>query len=170
MFLQTDPDMARIIARSVGLTLRDQIGPEYRPHQLLDLGCGIGSITAELKKFFPNTKVYGLDHQPQNIQLAAHSSPDCMFMVGDINSLPFQDKSVDVVFTGNIYDYMYIPSDPTNTTTIFQGLYLPRVLSEIHRVLTPGGLYYPFADPIILKLSETKAAGFTPEGRYILRK
>jgi ubiquinone/menaquinone biosynthesis C-methylase UbiE len=115
----------------------------------LDLACGTGDIAFALAA--EGARVVGLDITLRMVELAKkkgtagqkgdshlfhkHSieKGDCplfaespLFLVGDMLALPFPDRSFDVVTTG--YGIRNVPD-------------LDASLSEVHRVLRPGGLF-----------------------------
>ena len=49
------------------------------PLRVLDAGCGLGFTTNELKRQFPNAKVYGVDVSSDAIKFARANFPDCEF-------------------------------------------------------------------------------------------
>lgn len=94
--------------------------------RLLDLATGTGDIAALLKKEYPRAYVTGADFSQNMLQFAqkrfAGSSID--WQACDANLLPFADNTFDGVTFG------YLLRNVDN---------VPKVLTEIHRVLKPGG-------------------------------
>lgn len=90
---------------------------------ILDLGCGPGSLTALLCAI-PDAEVIGTDLSPQMINKARRNHPKAQFFVDDAEAMRFEDQTFDVVFCSGVLHHL--PS-------------LGRVLNEIHRVLKPGG-------------------------------
>lgn len=96
--------------------------------ELLDVGCGPGTITADLAELLPNGRVVGIDSSGAVIAEAtkAHSGPENLtFLVGDLYHLQFDDDSFDVVHAHQVLQHL---SDPV------------AALSEMRRVLRPTGL------------------------------
>ncbi len=93
----------------------------------LDLATGTGDIAFALAAC--GSRVVGLDITPRMIELAAakahRRAGSCAFVVGDMLTLPFPDRSFDLVTTG--YGLRNVPD-------------LPRAIGEIARVLAPGGM------------------------------
>jgi demethylmenaquinone methyltransferase/2-methoxy-6-polyprenyl-1,4-benzoquinol methylase len=92
----------------------------------LDLACGTGDIAYALQAC--GARGVGLDITLRMVELArakefTASKPH--FLVGDMMALPFPDSSFDLVTTG--YGIRNVPV-------------IARALSEIRRVLRPGGL------------------------------
>ncbi|AFL96098.1 hypothetical protein CL1_1903 [Thermococcus cleftensis] len=93
---------------------------ETRGGKALDLGCGTGNYTLELKK--RGFDVIGLDASEGMLRIARSKGLNCI--MGDAYSLPFPDESFDLVLSVTMFEFIHEPE---------------RVLAEIHRVLRPGG-------------------------------
>jgi demethylmenaquinone methyltransferase/2-methoxy-6-polyprenyl-1,4-benzoquinol methylase len=93
----------------------------------LDLATGTGDIAYALAS--AGARVVGLDITHRMIELAiakaAGRAGSCSFLVGDMNALPFPDRSFDLVTTG--YGLRNVPD-------------LEAAVEEIARVLAPGGI------------------------------
>jgi demethylmenaquinone methyltransferase/2-methoxy-6-polyprenyl-1,4-benzoquinol methylase len=89
----------------------------------LDLACGTGDITFGLAD--RGARTTGLDITLRMLQLARAKSTRAAFLAGDMTSLPFPDRSFDLVTTG--YGIRNVPR-------------IEPAIAEIHRVLRPGGL------------------------------
>ena len=93
----------------------------------LDLATGTGDIAYSLAS--SGARVVGLDITPRMIELAigkkSEHAGSCSFVVGDMLTLPFPDRSFDLVTTG--YGLRNVPN-------------LAGAVDEIARVLAPGGL------------------------------
>jgi demethylmenaquinone methyltransferase/2-methoxy-6-polyprenyl-1,4-benzoquinol methylase len=112
----------------------------------LDLATGTGDIAFALAA--GGSRVVGLDITPRMIELAAAKAHrrrgSCAFVVGDMLTLPFPDRSFDLVTTG--YGLRNVPD-------------LPRAIGEIARVLAPGGM--------ALSLDFNKPANGLVRGAYV---
>jgi ubiquinone/menaquinone biosynthesis methyltransferase len=94
---------------------------------VLDLACGTGDIAYELGR--RAARVTALDITVRMLELAhvkRRHDDQVHFVAGDMMTLPFGDRLFDVVTTG--YGIRNVPV-------------LEDALSEIHRVLKPGGLF-----------------------------
>lgn len=97
------------------------VGPGGR---VLDAGCGPGKVTAHLAGL--GLTAEGLDLSPVMIGLARAAFPDLSFRLGSLTALDVPDGSLDGVLSW--YSLIHIPSARRLT-----------VMSELHRVLVPGG-------------------------------
>jgi len=93
---------------------------------LLDVGCGPGSITADLAARVAPGRVMGIDASAEVIAAAAldHATDNLSFTTGDVYGLDFADGSFDVVFAHQVLQHL---SDPV------------AALREMRRVVRPGG-------------------------------
>ncbi|WP_096390293.1 methyltransferase domain-containing protein [Halopenitus persicus] len=95
---------------------------------VVDLGTGSGYALRALRERGID-RGYGLDGAPEMVRNARSYTDDDRidFLVGDFDSLPFADDSVDHVVSMEAF---YYAADPDTT------------LSEIRRILRPGGTWY----------------------------
>lgn len=98
---------------------------------LLDLGCGLGrhSIFFDAKGFkvtATDLSEYGIDHLRK---WQKKNGTDFRTVVGDMKKLPFADNAFDCIYSYHVLSH-------TDTEGIKQ------VMSEVHRVLKPGGEIY----------------------------
>jgi ubiquinone/menaquinone biosynthesis C-methylase UbiE len=104
--------------------------PHLRPGlDLLDVGCGPGTITADLAMLVAPGRVRGVDASADVIEAArrtaAERGVEIDFAVGDAYALELEDASVDVVHAHQVLQHL---ADPV------------AALAEWRRVLKPGGL------------------------------
>lgn len=99
-------------------------------HDLLDVGCGPGTITLDLARGVAPGRVLGLDAGVDVVDRAravarAANRADVEFEVGDVYGLDLVDASFDVVHAHQVLQHL---TDPQ------------AALVEMRRVLRPGGL------------------------------
>jgi len=121
-------DTAAVLQREVANRMLERL--DYimaEPKRILDLGAGTGEHTAQLARRYKGAQVIGLDiAEPMLKQLRRRSSwlrplrPVC----ADIQSLPFADNSVDLIFSSLAMQWCSS---------------LDEAFGEFKRVLRPGG-------------------------------
>lgn len=141
----------RTAQRELGFLL-----PHLRPGmELIDCGCGPGSITVGLAELVNPGHVVGVDVEQRQLEAAAEAAAargaqNIEFKQASIYELPFADASFDCAVAHFVIEHV---SDPG------------RALRELRRVLRPGGLaaikdpYYPAFTfrprlPVIVRFEE----------------
>eukprot|EP01084_Bolivina_argentea_P036962 68325_1 len=101
---------------------------------ILDAGCGIGNYCDFLCDKFDNTKIVGIDINPDMINTAnklySNTNKNITFEIGDMMELPFIDNTFDVVLISQCLHHLSEPIRLSIQTTI----------SEARRVLNDNGL------------------------------
>ena len=109
--------------------LMKQAGIE-RGHQVLDLGCGTGTLVLLIKSHHPKADVIGLDVDPKVIEIAkaraARAGLNVGFYHGMAFDLPYEDASFDRVISSLMFHHLTRGNKE-------------RTLREVFRVLRPGG-------------------------------
>ncbi|KAF7846022.1 hypothetical protein BT93_L5569 [Corymbia citriodora subsp. variegata] len=96
---------------------------------LLDVGCGIGSITASLAQLHPSISITASDISPSALApakalAASRQLTNITFAPADVTALPFADATFDVVHAQQLLGHL---SDPV------------KAVREMLRVTKPGG-------------------------------
>lgn len=118
--------MAERELESHGFFLTPLLQPGF---DVLDAGCGPGTITAGIaQEAFPG-RVTGLDIAPEHLERGQRLAEgreilNLGFVAASAYEMPFADHSFDVVFSHALLEHL---GDPM------------RALEEFHRVLRPGG-------------------------------
>lgn len=99
---------------------------------LLDVGCGPGTITLGLAQVVAPGHVVGLDHDQQHIEMARARAAEqevtnVTFQVDDALSLPFGDDVFDAVFENDMLTHLSQDA--------------AMAAREVYRVLKPNGLF-----------------------------
>jgi len=94
-------------------------------HAVLDLGCGAGTFCRLAAG--DGARVTGIDAAPALVAIARERVSDGRFDVGDIQSLPYEDRVFDRVTAFNSLQFVPEPST---------------ALAEIRRVTKPGARVY----------------------------
>ena len=99
--------------------------------RLLDIGSGTGSLALLAKKLQPGSEIFGLDGDPQILEIAREKARRHGLVVqfdrGLSFALPYPDESFDAVTTSMMLHHLDRGAKA-------------RTAAEIHRVLRPGGL------------------------------
>lgn len=92
---------------------------------LLDAGCGTGTMLGMLQRECPGKRYTGIDLSEKMIEAARKKQlAGIRFVAGDCESLPFEDGSFDVVTCSMSFHHYPHPE---------------RFFQSLHRVLRPGG-------------------------------
>ena len=112
--------------------LFSRLGPlVVEADRVLDLGSATGSAAKQLRKRFAGARVISLDISSAMLREARRkrgrfSLARASFVQADASSLPFNDQSVDVVFSNLLLPFIDAPK---------------RVFEEVARVLQKGGVF-----------------------------
>ena len=78
--------------------------------KVLEVGCGGGHFTNMVKKHFLNCEVWGIDLDTNHIAFAKNKCKelglDVNYMEADINNLPFEDESFDLIFSHTVVEHL----------------------------------------------------------------
>ena len=103
----------------------DTLAPGF---DMLECGCGSANISRYMA--INGYKPTVLDYTDSGLKLAQNGfrrlNLEANYVLGDINKLPFEDNSFDVVFSGGVLDF-------------FENYEIP--MSEMIRVLKPKGVF-----------------------------
>lgn len=98
--------------RRIELTLdmvRDAVSEKRTPPRILDLGCGQGHITEEIRRANPEAEVSGLDYSVSAIEYAHEKFPEIDFAVGDAYKNPYSEAYFDVIICNNLWEHVPDP-------------------------------------------------------------
>lgn len=95
-----------------------------RPAAVLEVGCGTGAFAARIGAALPDAGLVAIDTSERLVELTASRGIEAR--VADVQDLPFEDESFDVVTA--MWMLYHVPD-------------LHLGLSEIRRVLRPGGTF-----------------------------
>jgi ubiquinone/menaquinone biosynthesis C-methylase UbiE len=117
----------------------NEIGRE-RIHHVLELGCGIGYVSAFLSKVY-GMHVIGTDFDSEQIERARslHCEGELLrFQARDASNLAFNDASFDLVISQNVFHHV---------------AKWQRIIQEVGRVLRVGGyfIWLDLAFPSLVK-------------------
>lgn len=95
---------------------------DVKKGKALDTACGTGRYSKTLSD--EGFEVTGIDSSKDMLEIAKIKAPQVKFILGDINSIPFEDKSFDLVICALALSHFSS---------------LDRVIQELSRVLKKGG-------------------------------
>jgi SAM-dependent methyltransferase len=109
--------------------------PFLLPHvrsgiDVLDVGCGVGSIALDLAPKIVPGRIVGVDADDEQLEVARRAAAErgldnATFATASVHALPFEDASFDVVYANAVL--MYVREQV-------------RALAEMRRVLRPDGV------------------------------
>jgi demethylmenaquinone methyltransferase/2-methoxy-6-polyprenyl-1,4-benzoquinol methylase/phosphoethanolamine N-methyltransferase len=109
-----------------------ELAAPARGEDVLDVGCGTGTLAIAIHRMASPCRVHGIDASPEMIELAkkkaAKVRADVDLRVALIEALPFSDGSFDLVTSSLMLHHL--PDDLKRTG-----------VAEIRRVLKPGGRF-----------------------------
>jgi ubiquinone/menaquinone biosynthesis C-methylase UbiE len=99
---------------------------------VLDVGCGTGTVALTIAARVPSARVIGIDASPEMVELAkakaVKAGAGCEFQVAAIESLPFPDSSFNLVTSSLMLHHLPVELKRAG-------------LAEVRRVLEPGGRF-----------------------------
>lgn len=99
-------------------------------HQILDVGCGTGTLAVRVAVRYPGVRVTAVDPDPKALaratKKAARAGASVQFERGFADALRYNDGSFDRVFSSMMLHHVH-------------GKEKPKALAEMRRVLKPGG-------------------------------
>ncbi|MCB1859457.1 MAG: malonyl-ACP O-methyltransferase BioC [Gammaproteobacteria bacterium] len=122
-------DQVAVLQREIGQRMLDRLElVKLQPTWVLDLGAGTGEATADLARRYPRARILALDFAFPMLLRARRKGPlfrkpGCL--CADLEQLPLANQSVDLIYSNVALQWC---SD------------FSRTLSELLRVLKPGGL------------------------------
>lgn len=94
---------------------------------VLDCGCGGGELADLVRARAPRVSWAGIDLRTEALEVARRDRPWATWIEGSVDTLPFADRSFDVVVASTLFSSL--PSWELEVATA----------AEIQRVLRPGG-------------------------------
>lgn len=121
-----DSDMKGQHARSLYPVILNKLS-KIPYHTALDLGCGTGEMMKLILQQETSKSLYGIDLSEKMLEVAREKlGNNVTLILGDSEQLPFTDSFFDVVYCNDSFHHYPAPDN---------------VLSEICRVLKPGGTF-----------------------------
>ena len=122
-------DRHAALEQEVGARLLERLSfQRQNPQRIIDLGCGTGVASAELKNRFRKAQVIGIDSSRAmlaRMQKRSGLLRPLRAACADFQALPLAERSVDLVFSNMAFQWT---NDPVS------------LFAEIRRVLSPDGM------------------------------
>lgn len=116
--------------------LRDYLFSKVLPKaalQILEIGCGTGAILSDLSDVSSGgATLHGMDLQAKHLVDAQLHAPKARLACADAHSLPYREKSFDIVYCHFLLLWLRDAA---------------RALNEMRRVAVPGGAILAMAEP-----------------------
>jgi len=100
-----------------------KIFSRYKGERLLDIGCGVGSFTLQLREFAG--ELYGVEISKEAMKFAQERGIKVSQLDIDEDNLPFRNDFFDIIFCGQLIEHLFDPD---------------HLLDEIYRTLKPKGI------------------------------
>jgi ubiquinone/menaquinone biosynthesis C-methylase UbiE len=100
------------------------------PQNILEYGCGIGNNIGFLKSSFPSSNIWGCDISSKSLEFASAAHPSAHFFMAG-NRASELDEKFGLIFVANIFHHIPLKERPA-------------ALSEICRLMPPGGMLFVF--------------------------
>jgi len=117
LFMPTHGRMLDLIAKD---------GKGSSPASVVDVGCGTGRLLRAASILWPDARLFGVDPAEHMLSEAAIANPKASFELAQAESLPFDDRSVDLVMSSLSFHHW---GDQA------------KGIREISRILRPGGRF-----------------------------
>ena len=101
-------------------------GAKSESLRILEVGAGPGNFAACLENWFPDSKLTALDLEADLVRYASARVPSASFIRASSEQIPLASTSFDVVSALQVIEHFHRPEN---------------FLSEVARVLKPGGLF-----------------------------
>lgn len=107
-----------------------QLPPSFRPHRILDFGCGIGDTTQFLADTFPSAEIIGLDTAENLLTYAEHRYASLRVSFRLVWEFS-ETETFDLCYVNGVFHHIEPSERPT-------------VLRMIHKMLAPSGYFALF--------------------------
>lgn len=114
--------------------------PDWQPRRILDIGCTVGHNAVPLAQAFPDAQVIAIDTAAASLRYGAARAASL-----GVKNITFVQASGEDLSRWDDGSFDWV-----QTTMFLHELSaeaMPRILSEAHRVLAPGGLIFHIEQP-----------------------
>lgn len=74
--------------------------------RVLEIGCGPGNLAQALARWYPGSRITGIDRDSAFIRYARENTSGAEFLEGDATALPFSDSSFDVTIFNTVAEHI----------------------------------------------------------------
>ena len=147
--------------------LLDYISPNMH---ICDIGCGPGSITADLAALVPNGQIVGIETGPEVVEKARSMATErgirnVRFQIGDAHGLNFPDHTFDVVHCHQVLQHI---ADPVSALREWRRVTKPNGIVACRESDFDSATHYPEIEALTafkdVYLKTTKSRGGEPNG------
>jgi ubiquinone/menaquinone biosynthesis C-methylase UbiE len=122
-FSELQAERWRKIADIAGVRLRG-----VAPLRVVDVGCGKGSDLAHIAELLPGAELFGVDLSEDRVEAARQAVPAATLWVQDGDTLPFPDRSVQLVVLSTVLSSILDPGTRR------------QVAAEAYRIISDDGI------------------------------
>lgn len=112
---------------------------------VLEVGSGMGLFAQELAEKYPSNHIHTIEISMTQIKKDSHTSSNRFALQGDAHYLPYKNAAFDVIFCRYLLEHVRQPE---------------LVLTEIKRLLKPGGKFYIQENNISVHIFEPECPYF----------
>lgn len=91
---------------------------------ILEVGFGPGALSQSLNRWYPNSKITGVDRDSAFVEFARQNAPNISYIEGDATNLPFENEVFDATISYTVQEHI----EPS------------KFFGEQFRVLKPNGV------------------------------
>lgn len=73
---------------------------------ILEIGCGPGALAESISRWYPDSKVTGIDRDSNFVEYAKSKASHINFLEGDATNLPFENNSFDVTISNTVAEHI----------------------------------------------------------------
>lgn len=130
------------------------------PPRVVDVGCGKGGDLAHIAELLPGAVLFGVDLSEERIAAARLAVPAATFRVQDGDTLPFRDRSVQLVVLSTVLSSILDPGTRR------------QVAAEAYRITGDGGILLIYdirlpspANPNVCRIGRKELRALLPDAR-----
>ena len=130
----------------VSCIVRAQPNVVTEPKLFLDLFCGNGLFLQRINTLMPQWDLHAIDRDQNILAQVTRNCPQAKLTHACCPPIAYPDNFFDLVCTKKIMDYADIRylRQPARQQVFGDSFHLEGLVTEISRILKPGGMYYVF--------------------------